>query len=464
MKNKTTLLRSLPFLIMCVLTGVCIIAAVANDVFRNGYDFLTNLINLLGLIFVTLLTGFLLARTKEVSVPMRYFTLFLLNVYAADFFYAIVTILSMKPGHNGLITIFYTLSSFFSMALFLTMWLYQKQFMKATTITRTVTILITLTLLLYVVLLIVNLFRPILFLYTEAGLFSPPVVDYFSIFADIFCLALLSIATFSSPMSLSRKFSYLSCIFMPVLFVVLAFNQELMRRNIYLWGVVITTVLLPLCLIFYNIHYKLEEDVLRHEKEQIELQVSAMISQMQPHFLYNSLAVIEALCEEDPHLAAEATNTFSSYLRENMNFADKRSPISFSEELSHIKTYVWLEMLRFSNRLKVEYDIGCTSFPVPALSVQPMVENAIKHGICKSRSGGTVRICSFETEQDYAVTVSDNGTGFDVKKATDDGQMHLGIKNTRYRIREMVGGSLFIESTPGKGTTVTIRIPKTAQP
>ena len=75
-------------------------------------------------------------------------------------------------------------------------------------------------------------------------------------------------------------------------------------------------------------------------------------------------------------------------------FADKSNPISFSEELNHIKTCVWLEKLRFPNKLNVEYDISCPAFPVPALSVQPMVENAIKHGICKSRYGGTVRICS----------------------------------------------------------------------
>ena len=185
-----------------------------------------------------------------------------------------------------------------------------------------------------------------------------------------------------------------------------------------------------------------------------------MISQMQPHFLYNSLAVIAALCEEDPTLAAKATNVFADYLRENISFANKNVSISFSEELSHIKIYVWLEKLRFPNKLNIEYDIKCQEFPVPALSVQPMVENAIKHGICKTKEGGTVRISSFDTNEYYTVTVSDNGAGFDVSHASFDNREHLGIENTRYRIREMVGGSLDIVSAPGKGTTVTIRIPK----
>ena len=219
-------------------------------------------------------------------------------------------------------------------------------------------------------------------------------------------------------------------------------------------------VVLPLFLIFFGLHDELENDILRHEKEQARLQLSAMISQMQPHFLYNSLAVIEALCEEDPKLAAQATNEFSNYLRENLDFADRLTPIPFSEELKHIKTYVWLEKLRFPNKVNIEYDIKCTSFSVPALSVQPMVENAIKHGICKSKTGGTVRIGSSETDLFYIVTVHDDGTGFDVRKTIDDGRQHLGIKNSRYRIREMTGGSLDIASAPGKGTTVTIMIPK----
>jgi sensor histidine kinase YesM len=185
-----------------------------------------------------------------------------------------------------------------------------------------------------------------------------------------------------------------------------------------------------------------------------------MTSQMQPHFLYNSLAVIAALCEENPALAAKATNAFSDYLRENINFANKSDPISFSEELSHIKIYVWLEKLRFPNKLNVEYDIKYDAFPVPALSVQPMVENAIKHGICKTKEGGTVKICSYDTDQYYIVTVSDNGAGFDVSQTACDNRVHLGIENTRYRIREMVGGNLDIVSTAGEGTTVTIRIPK----
>lgn len=97
---------------------------------------------------------------------------------------------------------------------------------------------------------------------------------------------------------------------------------------------------------------------------------------------------------------------------------------------------------------------------MPALSVQPLVENAIKHGICKTREGGTVKICTYETDQHYCILVSDNGAGFDTSQVPDDGRQHIGIENSRYRLRELVGGTLDVASSPGNGTTVTINIPR----
>ena len=459
-KKSHRTLRSVSFGIMCFLTLFCIAAAIWNGIFSNPQKFSLCIIYIIGLIFLTVLSGYLLARTDEIAGPKRYYALFLINTYTATFFSVLSMSMYNIPGHARQITFFGSVCYFFTMLIYLTLWLYQKHFLEESPVTRAVTVLIIITLVIYTSALIVNLFRPVIFMITEEGVFYSGVTDYFSVISGLFCLMLLSIATFSSKLGLSRKFSFLCCIFTPTLFGILSMNQEILSWGIYIWGIMSITLVLPLCLIFFNAHDELEKDVVMKEKEQTHLRISAMISQMQPHFLYNSLAIIAALCEEDPKLAARATNAFSDYLRENMDFADKSNPISFSEELKHIETYVWLEMLRFPNRLNMEYDIKCTSFPIPALSVQPMVENAIKHGICKNKSGGTVRLCSFETDQFYCVKVSDDGTGFDVQKKTDDNRQHLGIKNTRYRIREMLGGSLDIKSLPGEGTTVTIKIPK----
>lgn len=453
--NNYKAINSLVFAVMCLLSLYGIAVAIKSDTFRDGSVSLSQIASIICLVFLTLLSGYLIVKNETAGV-MRYFMLFLLNVYIAVFLNLLVGSVYGMPEYTQKLTIYTALSYFFSMSLFLTIWFYQRQFLEETVMTRVITVCILTAIAIYTAVIILNLFHPILFLITDEGIFSDTVMDYVSIAIDIACLVFLCIGTLFSSLSRIRKLSFICCIFSPVLFSVLSLND----LSITVYGILVVAVMMPVCLIFYNTNDELEKDVLRHEKEETELRVSAMISQMQPHFLYNSLAVIAALCEEDPALAAKATNTFSDYLRENINFANKSSPIPFTEELSHIKVYVWLEKLRFPKKLNIEYDIGCDTFLLPALSVQPMVENAIKHGICKTREGGTVRISSFDEDQYYTVTISDNGSGFDVSQPVCDGRQHLGIENTRYRIREMVGGSLDIESAPGKGTTVTIKIPK----
>lgn len=445
--------------VICLLSLFCIAVVIRSAYFRGDSTGLSQIVRIICLVFLTLLAGHLIVK-KETAGAMRYFMLFLLNVYLSLFFSALQGSVYGLPEHSRQIAVLSAVDYFFSMLLFLTLWLYQKQFMEESVITRVVTVFISAGVIFYTGAIILNLHRPILFLITEDGTYSDSVEDNISIIIDLFCLISMCAATVFSKLSRTRKLSFLCCILSPALYSVLFLNLYDPDVGNYAWGLITVVIILPICLIFLNSNDELEKDALRHEKEQVRLQVTAMVSQMQPHFLYNSLAVIAALCEEDPKLAAKATTAFSDYLRENINFANKSNPISFSEELSHIKIYVWLEKLRFSNKLNIEYDIKYDAFPVPALSVQPIVENAIRHGICKTREGGTVKICSYVTDQYYAVTVSDNGAGFDVSQAIDDGRQHLGIENTRYRIWEMVGGSLNIVSTPGKGTTVTIKIPK----
>lgn len=443
---------------MCLLTLFYVLVSVKNSFFRDRVS-MVMIIHLISLAFLTLLLWYFLFKRKAIE-SMGYFVLFLFNVYLAVFFSALIDSVHGMPNHARQMVMLSNIDYFVAMTMFLTLWLYQKRFLEETTITKTVTILISAAVAVYTAVIIVNGFKPVLFLVTDNAVYSDAVPDYISIVIDLFCLVSLSVATFFSKLSNTRKLSFLCCIFSPLLFTVLSINMDILSKYSSVWGLLTLVFMMPICLMFFNANDELEKDNLRYEKEQVQLQVSAMISQMQPHFLYNSLSVIAALCEEDPGLAAEATNAFSDYLRENINFADKSNPISFSEELNHIKTYVWLEELRFPNKLAVEYDIKCSSFPVPALSVQPIVENAIKHGICKTQKGGTVKISSFETDTDYRIEVSDDGIGFDVLLHLDDGKRHVGIINSRYRIREMVGGGLTISSTPGEGTTATITIPK----
>lgn len=191
-----------------------------------------------------------------------------------------------------------------------------------------------------------------------------------------------------------------------------------------------------------------------------EARLNLMFSQIRPHFMYNSLTAIAQLCTIDPKRAQRATIDFSNYLRGNLDSVNYTQPIPFSQELKHLKTYLSLEILRFDDKLNVEYDIETEEFLVPVLSVQPLVENAVKHGICKKNDIGTVKVSAKETEDAYIVEVKDDGVGFDPNEPLDDGKSHIGVSSVRSRIESMMGGKLEIESEVGVGTRSVLTIPK----
>lgn len=200
----------------------------------------------------------------------------------------------------------------------------------------------------------------------------------------------------------------------------------------------------------------------RLQKSKAEL----MTSQIKPHFIYNTLNSIRTLIKLDPELAQQTVYDFSTYLRSNLENVGERELIPFSDELRHIQAYLNIEKIRFGKRLRVEEDIRVRSFQVPPLSVQPLVENAVKHGVCTSLRGGTVTIRSHEEADAYVVDVEDDGIGFDVadlRKKREWGKEnfnHIGLENIRFRIAEITGGELEIHSMPGKGTKVTAVFPK----
>ena len=110
----------------------------------------------------------------------------------------------------------------------------------------------------------------------------------------------------------------------------------------------------------------------------------------------------------------------------------------------------------------MEYDIQADDFSIPALTLQPIVENAVRYGVMKKEYGGTVRIVSREMPDAFVVTVADDGAGFDPFVPKADGRTHIGISNVGERLRVMCGGRLDIASTPGEGTVATISVPKEA--
>ena len=202
---------------------------------------------------------------------------------------------------------------------------------------------------------------------------------------------------------------------------------------------------------------------IKNQKIKAELEnsrITVMLSQIQPHFLYNSLTSVMDLCDSNPKQAKAAIADFADYLRGNLSSLKTENLISFGTELEHIETYLRLEKLRFMDELEIVYDIQSKDFMLPALSVQPLVENAVKHGVGKKVGGGTVTIHTSETENEYIICVTDDGVGFTEGEYADDGSTHVGLENIRKRLNMMIHAELQMESKIGEGTKACIVIPK----
>lgn len=210
-------------------------------------------------------------------------------------------------------------------------------------------------------------------------------------------------------------------------------------------------------MVYVNIQAKKAE---RMKLEMAETRVAVMLSQIQPHFLYNALVAIERLCVNNPRQAQSAVASFSTYLRGNLDSLSLRAPIPFTKELEHVRVYLSLEERRFGERLRIEYDIQAQDFLLPALTLQNIVENAVHHGVTQRVEGGTVRIRTRDGGRAWEIIVEDDGVGFDPDALPEIEHARVGLENVRSRLAAMSGGHLEIESEPGRGTTVRLFIPK----
>ena len=203
---------------------------------------------------------------------------------------------------------------------------------------------------------------------------------------------------------------------------------------------------------------ELEMEKIVLNAELVESRISTMMSQIRPHFIYNTLGSIEQLCKLDPPKAGDLVHNFAKYLRGNFGELDNPKPILMSQEMEHVHHYISIENVRFPDMM-FTFEMNSDDFHIPALTVQPIVENAIKHGLMKLPRGGTIRVVSYETDTDYCISVVDDGVGFDTGVLVDE-RKHLGLRNIRERLKVMVNGTLEIESTVGVGTKVLVTIPK----
>ena len=234
--------------------------------------------------------------------------------------------------------------------------------------------------------------------------------------------------------------------------------------QIYIYGIyfVVFAVVFSALVMFIFVLSDHTERFVRQGQENARLKTDILLAQIQPHFLYNSLTVIQYLCRYDPARADRAIGEFTDYLRYNMDSLSQDGPIPFSRELEHVNRYLELQKLRFGDALQVEYGLQCTNFSLPTLTVQPLVENAVTYGIRRSDGGrGTVRLCTEAYPDRVEISVADTGPGFVPESIPGDSERsHVGIQNVRERLRSVSGGELHIHSEVGKGTTAVIVLPR----
>ncbi len=201
------------------------------------------------------------------------------------------------------------------------------------------------------------------------------------------------------------------------------------------------------------------EKKLKEKDEIIENQnLRLMSQQIRPHFVFNSLLAIKQLCTEDPKKAAESVQHFASYLRANLDAMSIQGTVPFKKELDNIKEYVALEQADPASRFRIEYDIKFSDFMLPLLSVQPIVENAIRHGIPSKNSNGFISVSTSLEDNNAVIVVADNGNGYVSETRQQGEHRSIGVQNVRERLKIICGGSLSIANT-GHGTIVRITVP-----
>ena len=309
-------------------------------------------------------------------------------------------------------------------------------------------------------------------------LFSAFVItDLINVFSHVYFTSIDGVYTRGKLMFISQGYQF---VMLAVCFIMVIINKTLnirekiafslycflplvsiiVQNNMPGYAIAYATLLLAVEILFLflnvekNIQLKTEQEKLK------DANVKIMVSQIQPHFVYNTLSSISTLIPIDPDKAQKALDDFTDYLRMNFSTLTATKLVPFEDELKHIKTYVNLEQMRFNERVKVNYDINVTSFDVPPLSIQPLVENAIKHGILKRIEGGTVTLKTSEDEKAYIVEVSDDGIGFDMNEVDFKGNKHIGLNNVRHRVTTMAKGDIDFYSEPYKGTKVVVKLYK----
>ena len=199
------------------------------------------------------------------------------------------------------------------------------------------------------------------------------------------------------------------------------------------------------------------DQFMRQQREIANQRASVMVLQMRPHFIYNTMVTIYYLCKQDADKTQQVTKDFTDYLRKNFTAIASENTIPFTEELRHTQAYLAVEKAQHEDNLFMEFDTPHTRFRVPPLTLQPLVENAVKHGLNIEGDPLHIYVKTRLTKNGSEIIVENDGPGFN---PADDNKPHIALNNIRQRLEMMCKGTLKITPRDGGGTVVTVFIPK----
>lgn len=292
---------------------------------------------------------------------------------------------------------------------------------------------------------LLNVFTGYYFTVNEAGVYIRGGIGYDIVTAPVMAIwGIIFLAVLFGKAPPDDKFNL-------VLYVSIPVCVGLVHLFFYGISLLYTSVLCVLVLLYTDIQAK-------HERELENARTALLLGQINPHFIQNCLAAIQYLCLTEPEKASDMIVQLSGYLRSTFTLMDKEECIPFRKEMELIRFYITIQQTRFPDMIGYQEDLQVEDFDVPPLVIEPLVENAIRHGIRGRQTAGHLSITARERMGCYEIIVSDDGIGFDTNEIPAGS---VGLQNVSKRLSIMARGSLNIQSVRGMGTRATVTIPKT---
>lgn len=455
-KRPTTVFEIAVISLFVIMMGIAVWLATAFDILSSAELTVNSLICLAALLFAAILfVGCMMVRLDKPKQKHIFEWLIILSFLSTFFAMAAglcngrvvgMTTLTLQVIANALLGLYW-----------IAFWLYQNKSYPQTDFGKLVSAVVIGYMAVYIAFSVANFFVPIFFAITSSGTLLPRT-DYFTLTYFLIWFVAYLIYVSTRKCEAKVKLTLASYVLFPLALCIITFglqNNEFFRSIYYSLNSL--CFLLPLYLIYFNLHIEQGRKMMQQKEELTSARINLMVSQIQPHFIYNSLSAIIGLIDIDTEQAKESIVSFSDYLRVNLNALKDAKLVPFEKELEHCRTYLGFELLRFNN-ISIEYDIETTDFMLPVLTVQPLLENAVKHGVSQTGHGGTVVLSVKKARGGILITVSDDGVGFDTGIIKDG--VHIGLENVRKRLHDLCGGSLEVESKVGAGTKATITIPQ----